>query len=573
MTLEVSINLQSLRQIQDQIDETIAQAATDLEAYLADQAMQSHLKDSHEAATQLAGTFRLLECPGLAALAEEIGELLHQQLGSPETMSDSVVAALTHAFFVLPRYVEYITLRQKELPILLVPYINEMRICRRAPLMPEHYFSPVEFAANHILSERRSPGDIPTLLATTPRLRQMYQMGLLGVLTNHDEISNYHLMRRAVSRYARLLGDHPSAEMWRLARLMLEAFSEGKLELTLNRKRILADFEKQFRQVASRAKQGLEHPFRDGLKNDVLFMLGLSSFRSDEVAVIRDAYSLSGDGIDDDEIAKQRNLMHGPSIDAMESVAKALSEELRNAKDILEVGSQNSRIEDEDLALLTEIIRRIADTLLLLNLTGPRETLLELLGKIEEWPARDDSDLAVEFIQAADVLLYIDSALSSLDQRQLTVEDLNQATALTRKKIIANSQLAKAEQLVIEEAQSGIALAKRAITAYVDSNFDRAHIANVGVSLRTVRGGLKILNYRRATAVLESSYQFVDHHIHERKLGDENHQLLETLADALISVEYYLTELETSRKVNEDILEVAEQSLAALGFAVAEDEE
>ena len=50
--------------------------------------------------------------------------------------------------------------------------------------------------------------------------------------------------------------------------------------------------------------------------------------------------------------------------------------------------------------------------------------------------------------------------------------------------------------------------------------------------------------------------------------GGQRHQLLETLADALISLEYYLAELETSRDVNEQILEVAEESLAALGFAV-----
>jgi hypothetical protein len=34
----------------------------------------------------------------------------------------------------------------------------------------------------------------------------------------------------------------------------------------------------------------------------------------------------------------------------------------------------------------------------------------------------------------------------------------------------------------------------------------------------------------------------------------------------LHSLEYYLNEVETSRNVNENILDVAEESLAALGF-------
>jgi chemotaxis protein histidine kinase CheA len=150
----------------------------------------------------------------------------------------------------------------------------------------------------------------------------------------------------------------------------------------------------------------------------------------------------------------------------------------------------------------------------------------------------------------------------------LTIEELNQASILTRKKVIARSQLAEAEEMVLEEAQSGIALAKRAITSYVDSNFDSAHISNVAVTLNTVRGGLNILGYKRASAVLKSCIAFIEDHIKDSDAGGQRHQLLETLADALISLEYYLMELEVDPEADEKILEVAEESLDALGFAV-----
>jgi len=50
--------------------------------------------------------------------------------------------------------------------------------------------------------------------------------------------------------------------------------------------------------------------------------------------------------------------------------------------------------------------------------------------------------------------------------------------------------------------------------------------------------------------------------------GPQRHQLLETLADALIGLEYYFTELAARRVPDEKILAVAEESLAALGYAV-----
>lgn len=43
--------------------------------------------------------------------------------------------------------------------------------------------------------------------------------------------------------------------------------------------------------------------------------------------------------------------------------------------------------------------------------------------------------------------------------------------------------------MVIEEAKAGLALAKRAITAYLESNGDKLNLANVPASLQAVRGG------------------------------------------------------------------------------------
>ena len=122
--------------------------------------------------------------------------------------------------------------------------------------------------------------------------------------------------------------------------------------------------------------------------------------------------------------------------------------------------------------------------------------------------------------------------------------------------------------MVIEEAESGISLAKRAITSYVDSNFDSAHISNVVVTLNTVRGGLLMLGYKRAASVIKSSSDFVGSNLKEGSSGEQRHQLLETLADALISLEYYLNEISSGQSPNDKILELAEESLAALGFAV-----
>lgn len=565
MSLEVSINVNSLSTIREELDNTINHAATDFESYLADPRNHGNLSSSREGLAQVGGTFRLLEYPGAALIADELAALLAVIGEDGVTTSDAMVNAATHAFFVLPRYIEYVSIKQMELPILVVPYVNEMRAARRADMLAERHFYFGEVPVAGKLSPPPGSSDIAALVSAAPRLRQMYQIGLVGVINDPKPTMHFQFMQRSLTRFLSMLGGSDKAEIWQIASAVIDAFIQDKMEVTLNRKRVLADIEKLMRVVVSEGEKGLGTTPREGLKQDMLFILILTNASSAAIDAVRSAYSLPDVPVKDAVIKKHRNAMHGPSLDTIESVINVLKEELRSAKDILEISSQNNGIDADEVKTLREVIARVGDTLKVLNLSGPEGTLREQLTNIDSWTETVGKK---QFLETADAVLYVESALSSLDRRELTVEDLNQATELTRRKIVAGSQLAEAERLVLEEAQAGIALSKRAITSYVDSNFDSAHIANVATTLRTVRGGLKILNYNRAAAVLKSCADFVTENTKQGAGSAQRHQLLETLADALISLEYYLNELESSRSVNEKILEVAEESLAALGFAV-----
>lgn len=568
MSLQVIINVNSLHTIKDQLDDVVNVAASEFENYLADKDNMSNLNASVAAIAQAAGTFRLLEYPGVAQLADEMAEL-GRCIASPDVKtSDGMIDAYTHNLFVLPRYIEFISVHKKDLPILLMPYINEMRVARRASLLPEFHFFTGDIPLLASAAPAPQAGQLDELFKTVSRLRHMYQTGLLGVITSDGKgLHHYQLLLRPVDRVLYLLGDHSSRPVWVLAQAYISCFIDQSLSLNLNRKRVLAAIEKLLRS-ATAGDKGLDADF-SALKKDLLFALMLSDSDDPNVLAVAKAYNFDKLELSDRQLIEQRESMHGPSIDTMESVINVLKEELRHAKDILEISSQNNGIDAEDLGSLKDLLSRIADTLSILNLTGPMALLKDQLKTMEGWDSFSSSEGSrQEFLLAADIVLFVESALSGLERREISLKALNEATAETRKSIIASSHLAEAERVVLEEAESGIALAKRAITSYVDSNFDSAHIANVATTLNTVRGGLHVLNYRRAAAILKSCSAFIDSHIKNQGANSQHHQLLATLADALISLEYYLGEVSVSRQANEKILDVAEESLKALGFNV-----
>jgi hypothetical protein len=72
------------------------------------------------------------------------------------------------------------------------------------------------------------------------------------------------------------------------------------------------------------------------------------------------------------------------------------------------------------------------------------------------------------------------------------------------------------------------------------------------------------LDLPRASTIIGHCISFID----EELLKQEKHEvaLLETLADALISLEYYLGQLEVRKDADDAVLKIADDSLAALGY-------
>ena len=565
MSLSVSINFNSLHIVNEELNHAIKQAATDFEAYLADPSEEEYLTHCVGHLTQIAGVFRLMQYPGAIELTREM-EALSQVIAESDKLKENQITALTHAFFVLPHYLEYIGARQYEMPILMASYINEMRASRGAELFAEYAFYPdvAETLKGAKLPLGEGPVQLSELSKAVGRLRHMYQVGLLGVIKNQSSKMHFQLMNRAVHRAASMLGEHAESGIWRLACAFTHCLEAGDFELTLHRKRYLAAIEKLMRDFANKGQESLSQASHDDLQQALLFCLILSGSSSGQVTSILKQIDLPVDIGTDKLVKQQRELMHGPSLDTFDSVIAVVKEELSSAGDILEISSQNNRIDEEDLTTLKRILTRVADTMTVLNLPEAKTMLDEQLSELNNY----NPDEFFDFLATADTLLFVDSSLSRLKHHNLTSETLDQASTTSRIEVMANGQLAEAERVVLEEAKSCISLAKRAITSYVESNFDSAHISNVATTLNTVRGGLYILNFRRAASIMRSCCDFINDHINQLSEGGHRHQLLETLADALISIEYYLNDIEVNCKPDEMILEIAEESLDALGFTV-----
>ncbi|HEY3697763.1 MAG TPA: hypothetical protein VGK97_00425 [Spongiibacteraceae bacterium] len=568
MSQEVAVNLNSLALIREELDTTIQRAAGEFEAFLLDSSNNSAIENCHNDVAQVAGTLRLIQFPAAALLADEMSATLKDIGAADGASAEALAGALSHAFFVLPRYIEFVGSRRFAGPIMIIPYVNELRVARRQALVPEYHFEQRQFGLQPV-KPLPTTSEQPNKEALE-RLRQMYQVGLLAILRQKNQALNLQLISRAAARFAAQTPASSGAGFWHLAAAVAECMAREGLSLNLNRRRTLGIIERLMTRYLKGGEAALAAAVDDAMRRELIFLLALSSYREGFAKTVMAAFAVPHLQPDDRELTAQHESMRGPGLEAIDSVVKVLKEELRGAKDILEIASQNQGISADEVAPLKEILTRVADTLRVVNLRAPSNILREQLQFVENWSAQRNGVPPAEFLAVADALLFIESSLSGLYRNELTTNDLEQVTDAMRKQIIADSQLAEAAHIVIDEILAGISLCKRAITSYIESNFDAVHIANVAVTLTTVRGGAQILNHVRAANIFKSCVAFVDASSRDKQhSGPQRHQLLETLADALISLEYYFIEIAAARTPDEKILGVAEESLAALGFAVA----
>ncbi|HMW48779.1 MAG TPA: CDP-diacylglycerol--glycerol-3-phosphate 3-phosphatidyltransferase [Cellvibrionaceae bacterium] len=564
-----SVNLQTLNMVRNELVATIEQAARDLELFFSGSQEGDPLKSCIDAVKQIIGILKLLQFRGASLLAEELYLALQDVNVIQPKQSDKRLEQVSNSFFVMTRYLEYVQQSERKLPVLLVPYINELRKVRKEPVLPESHFFSINLNYTPALPAFEpitvSDKEFRPLLS---RLRHMYQLGLLGVLRNRQVQPSLGLMRRALIRLQRLGGkDKPLTLLWWLANLTIVAMVRQNMEMIESRKMLLSRIDRVIRQVQKGGPAAYAAAPPRGLVKELMYLLVLSGQESDTIKALQRGYGIAPLDMNDKHLARERQALRGPSVHTVNSLSRVLQIEITNTKNVLELASVSGYLID-DLPGLQETLNKIAETLGVVGLTGPSLVLKGILPMVGNWAGAGNRANEKDLEELAKILLYLESAAASLERTRMSDESLATASEQAQKQVVALTELAQAERIVVQESEAGLSLTKRAITAFSESGFDLSHIRNISKTLESVWGAMVMLEQKRAAAALHCCIQFVDEVLLGPEQPDVLKELLETFADVIISIEYFLDTAPTIAKLDNSVLQVAEDSLAALGYPV-----
>lgn len=550
----------ALEWVKGEIAETLKQARQALEDYVEHPEDSSRLSFCLTYIHQVHGTLQMVEFFGAALLAEEMEKLAQALLEGSIPNLNEALEVMMQAILQLPLYLERIQAARRDLPMVILPLLNDLRAARDEKLLSEtSLFNPAQVPVSTQLSaatlERLNGQNLPEILR---KLRQMQQLALVGLLRNQDVERNLGVMARVYAALAKLSHKAPLEPLWQVALGLIEGLANKSLELGTSVRTLLRRLDVELRKLVREQASGLNsEPPADLLKN-LLFYVAKTHPNSEHLQELHELYKLTDAVPSELLLDEERARMAGPDKGAMRSVVTALCEELVRIKDQLDLFVRSDRSNQQDLLTLQQPMKQIADTLAVLGFAQPRKVILDqndILQQIEQGRRTADDGTLMDI---AGALLYLEATLTGMVGN--SDDEGGQHVPMP------TTDVSQIHRVVFKEARTGLEQAKDGIIAFIASQWKHEHLETVPEILNQVRGSLIMLPLPRVAALVDSCKRYVEYELIGRQ-QIPNWQELDTLADAITSVEYYLERLyEDHESKGETILDVAEQSLANLGY-------
>jgi len=560
------ISPQTLHIVAKELTATLNEARAALEVY-AERSDQSAFLEKCADQLHLAhGALLLVEVYGAALLAEEMEHVTRYLLaaGSDQKRQVEGLDALMRAMVQLPTYLERVLSGGRDLALVLLPLLNDLRSVRGGPLLSEGTLLLLNLKSDQPAQPQSQPQGEPVLNVAqwARRLRPRFQVGLLGYIRGERTIQNLEILSKVAEKLEQVATTQPVFQLWWVIGALLEAVRANGLESSATLKRLLAQTDRQIKMLYEVGEARYSEAPPVDLLNNLLYYVARASSGGGRVAAVAASFKLSELLPVDDSIEQERESLSAPSVKLMRTVAAAIKEDLSKVKDVLDIFVRRGGGGAEELIPQLDLLKKISDTLGVLGLGELRQRVQqevsELSGIITEGKVPSEAALG----KVAGVLLSIED---SLDDQLVRLILPTSVTSAVDFPVDQDFEFRLVSEAVLRECIVNLARIKEAVSISVQklNVFPSQGLDNVPQLLRGITAGLLMLGKGRAVELMDAVGAHVRNLV-EPDAPAADAARVERIADAIVSIEYYMETLQSGRNDPWYMLDNAEMCIKAL---------
>jgi chemosensory pili system protein ChpA (sensor histidine kinase/response regulator) len=559
------ISSQTLHIVAKELTVTLNDARASLEGYAERSDQRAQLEKCADQLHSAHGVLRLVEVYGAALLAEEMEHVTRYLLSSGNDQKRQIdgLDALMRAMVQLPTYLERVLSGGRDLALVLLPLLNDLRSVRGSPLLSEGTLLLLNLKSD-APAQPQGQSDDRTISVSqwARRLRPRFQLGLLGYIRGERQVQNLEILAKVAEKLEQVATTQPVFQLWWVVGAILEAVRANGLEGSATLKRLLGQADRQIKALYDLGEaRYCEDPPID-LLNNLLYYVARASTSGGRIGAVRASFKLSELLPVDDSIEQERESLSAPSVKLMRTVAAAIKEDLSKVKDVLDIFVRRGGGQSGELLPQLELLKKISDTLGVLGLGELRQRVQEEIQALSEIVSDGKAPPEEALVRVAGVLLSVED---SLDDQLVRLILPASATAGGEAPAETDFEFRQVSEAVLRECIVNLARIKEAVSMAVQkpADFSPQGLDNVPQLLRGITAGLLMLGKGRAVEIMDAIGAQV------RKLIEPNAPAadsvrLERVADAIVSIEYYMETLQNGRTDPWYMLDNAEMCLKTI---------
>ncbi len=566
MLMAEKFDVSTLNWVKGEIDETLKQARVSLEAYVDNPSDDAQIRFCVAYLHQVCGTLQMVELFGAAQAAKEMEQLAvalqEQKLKDPQPAYE----LLMRAILLLPDYLETLQAGQPDTPVLLLPLINDLRTCYGEKALTEAAIFHPDFS----VAPPPRGADLPkvNMRALAHKLYPYYHNSLVKISKNIDLANSIKTIATVLEKLLVPSSRHEVRQLLWVTSAYVEGLRGRAIRFDKAAIQLLLKVDQLVKALVSLDEGGIKPEHLQGVSRVLLFQIGKGEPKGARVVAVRRAFQLETLLPSAETVQKSLETMSGFNSGLKKTVSADVMEELSRVKDALDLFVRSDLTATTHLETIATSLERMSHTLSLLRQESLRATINEQIKVVKQLinGALKPDDQTLMGVAAA--VLAAESSLKDWGgvvpvekaddaEEQVSESDHSPQVEAEHRRVIRQ---------VMKEAKDDLVKLREGINTYLENPSDQATLDAMPLRLHQIVGSLSLLSYKRVAQVVRACGFYMVREM--SKAGSRTPEKLDALADALMSVEYYLEAFVESRVHPASVLEVAERAVSVLGYPI-----
>jgi len=555
---QTSIRHGALGWVKKSIDDNLSEIKTDLKLFI-EEGDEGLLVPIKERLGLIQGVLMMVEQYGAAMLTEEMLSLADFITEHKKQRSDPTIEILLRAVLQLPDYLEHIQSGHRDIPIAILPLLNDIRAVKNQDLFSEKllFLPDLSMHSGSVEVESIDERSNAASKLLAKKLRPIYQFALLKIIKEDSVEENLRRLEKVCETLEERSFSEQVARIWWIIGALVESVSRQNLEPGVSIKNLLGKVDALFRVILIIGERGLLKRQPIDLIKNFLYYIAQPECDGPKSQAIKTAYRLEQFLPSESSRSILLDNIAGPNQALLKTVAEAMKTDIESVKSTLEVYVNSDPANIDLLKDIPQELHVISDTLAMIGL-GPQRQLIESqITSVKEIIAGDLKDKEEYLLTMAAELIQVEHALDLMQKRQLVDNEQAGAEADVSK----DYELDNVLTAVVTAALDDIQKTKGAILDFINDPTRSENIDLCITLMEESRGAMLLLDKQRAVAVINGLIQYLKSHDIVAFMDTAR---LDALSQVVVSLEYYLEALGERISDANSILDFADAQLQDL---------